>query len=164
MRKTLWVWTGLCATVLVIAFFGSPGWETDPEGWISGEAIFSFLAVLVIFVWLLGLGVLAAVVALVGFLGRDGGIRAWWGRGWPAKASIALLGGACTLAIASAAARTPGESVVVSEFVSFDTVDADPDWSPSGRLIAAVADMIPSMVPEGVTLQGTEVREVVASA
>ena len=34
----------------------------------------------------------------------------------------------------------------------------------SQQAAQGVADMIPGMVPEGVTLQGTEVREVVASA
>ena len=34
----------------------------------------------------------------------------------------------------------------------------------SKQAAQAMADMIPGMVPEGVTLQGTEVREVVANA
>ena len=34
----------------------------------------------------------------------------------------------------------------------------------SQQAAQAAADMIPSQVPEGVTLQGTEVREVVANA
>jgi Tol biopolymer transport system component len=139
MRKTVWIWTGLCAAVVVIAFFGTPGWDTDTEGWelFSGAEVFYALTFVVGVVWLVGLGAVAAIIALVKFLGRDGGVRAWWSRrGISAKAAIVALLATSGVAIVSAAARIPGEGSEASDFVVFDTVDADPDWSPNGRLIA----------------------------
>ena len=142
MRWTLWIWTATCGVVVVVAFFAAPAWDTD--GYlISGRELFMFAAFLMFGIWLVGLGILAAIVALVRIIRRDGGGRAWWGRrGKAGKASIIVLPAVIVVALVFGAGRIPNggdetsDGEETSDSVSFDTADGDPDWSPDGRLIA----------------------------
>lgn len=144
MKETLWTWTALCAGILAIAFFATPAWDTDADGWelFSGAEVFFFLAAIAGITWLVGLAILAAIVAVVRAMRRDGRARSWWGRrGKPARAAIVGLTGVLATVLVVVAARAPsggdgGDRT--SDFVSFDTVDADPDWSPNGEAIAFV--------------------------
>ncbi len=137
MRWTLWIWTAACGVVVVVAFFAAPAWDTD--GYLfSGMEAFMFAAILMCGVWLVGLCVLAAIVALLRAIRRDGDGRAWWGRrGKSGKAAIIGLAAVFVVALVFGAARIPGGSDETNNFVSFGTADAaDPDWSPDGRSIA----------------------------
>jgi len=139
MKQTLWIWTALCAVVLILAFFAAPAWDTSAEGWelFSGAEVFFFVAILVGATWVVGLGVLAAIVGVVRVIRRDGRGRAWWRRrGRLGKVSIVGLAALFPVTLVTVAAQIPGGRDATSDFVAFDTVDGDPDWSPNGRLIA----------------------------
>ena len=136
MRWTLSIWTALCAVVLVYAFVEAPAWDIETEGYepISGAGVFFLIAILVSASWLVGLAILAAIVRT---MRRDGGGRAWWSRrGRSGKASIIGLAAVFVVTLVFVAAQLPGEGDETSDFVSFGTVDTDPDWSPDGKLIA----------------------------
>lgn len=66
MKTAFWIWTGLCAAVVALAFLATPGWYTDADGWelFSGAEVFVAIALLIGAAWLVGLGILA-IVALV---------------------------------------------------------------------------------------------------
>jgi Tol biopolymer transport system component len=136
MKRTLWVWTAVCGVAVVVAFFAAPAWETD--GYlISGAELFAFAAIVMFGIWFVGLGILAATVWLVRIVRRDGRAGAWWGRrGKLGKASIIGLAAAIAVTVVGVAAQTSSGGDATTSFVSFDTADADPDWSPDGRSIA----------------------------
>ncbi|MDH4104276.1 MAG: hypothetical protein OEW52_10350 [Thermoleophilia bacterium] len=140
MKATLWTWTALCAGIVTLTFFAAPAWDTSKEGWelFSGAEVFGFIAVLMGIAWLAGLGVLATIVALVRIVRRNARVGAWWGRrGRLAKVTVVVLAGTAAVAlIGGMVAQVRSGEDATSNFVSFGTVDADPDWSPDGRWIA----------------------------
>lgn len=144
MKRTLWIWTALCAVILVFAFFALPAWDTNTEGWelFSGEEVFFVIAILVGIAWLVGLGILATTVALVRFIRRDGGGRAWWGRrGKSGKASIIVLVAASVVTLVLVAARIPREGDETSDATQVATRlvwKHSASWSPDGKRIALV--------------------------
>ncbi len=70
MKWAFWIWTATCGVVVVVAFFGSPGWDTDAGYFLSGAEVFVAIALLMCGTWLVGLGILATIGALVGAIRR----------------------------------------------------------------------------------------------
>ena len=72
MKRALWIWTALCAVVVVVAFFATPGWDTSAEGLFefSGADVFVGITFLMcVLVWPVGLGILGIILGIGDLVG-----------------------------------------------------------------------------------------------
>lgn len=68
MKYALWIWTALCAGIVILTFFAAPAWDTTAEGWdlFSGREVFTFVAFVVPVPWIVGIGLLFEIDAVIG--------------------------------------------------------------------------------------------------
>ena len=125
MKRALGIWTAICLGIVVVTFLAAPGWQTEAEGWslFSGAEIFVAVASLTVAAWIVGIGVIVGIGAVL----RRVSPRA-------AIVILVLFLAALVLAVGVYVSGDGGETG--SSFVAFNTVDGDPDWSPKGRSIA----------------------------